>query len=138
MIKATLDINILVSAIFFPGNERRALEAAIQGRLRSITSPAILDELGRVLIRLGVGDHEAEGYIMRILEISDVVLLRRLDDVEVRDLGDVKILECALSGASDYIVTGYEDLLSLGEYRGIKMIRTVELLKRLTRHKVNE
>ncbi|NVL93654.1 MAG: putative toxin-antitoxin system toxin component, PIN family [Desulfobacterales bacterium] len=138
MIKATLDTNILVSAFLFPGNERRALKAAVQGRFRSMTSPAILDELGEVLTRLGVGDHEAEGYIMRIMEVSDVVIPMRLDEVDVRDRGDVKILECALSGGSDYIVTGDEDLLSLGEYRGVKMMRTMELLERLSTNEVSD
>lgn len=138
MINATLDTNILVSALLFPGNERRILEAAIRGEFKSITSHAILDELGRVLTRLGVDDHETEGYIMRIMEVSDVVLPERLDEFEVRDRGDVKILECALSGASDYIVTGDRDLLSLGKYRGIEIMRSVELLERLTMHKVND
>ena len=131
MIHATLDTNILVSAILYPGNERKILEAAIDGKFKSITSPAILDELGRVLDRLGVGEREAEGYLIRIMEISEVRIPKRLNDVEIRDREDIKILECAHSGASDYIVTGDEDLLSLKEYDGIKIIRSRELLRLL-------
>ena len=131
MIRATLDTNILVSALLYPGNERKILEAAIEGKFKSITSPAILDELGRVLTRLEVGEHEVEGYLIRIMEISEVRIPTRLDDMDIRDREDIKILECARSGASDYIVTGDEDLLSLKEYDGIKIIRSWELLRLL-------
>ena len=131
MIRTTLDTNILVSALLYPGNERKILEAAIDGKFKSITSPAILDELGRVLARLGVGEIETEGYLIRIMEISEVRVPKRLNDVEIRDREDIKILECAHSGASDYIVTGDEDLLSLKEYDGIKIIRSRELLRLL-------
>jgi len=131
LIRATLDTNILVSAILYPGNERKILEAAIDGKFKSITSPAILDELGRVLARLGVGEREAEGYLIRIMEISEVRIPKRLNDIEIRDREDIKILECAHSGASDYIVTGDEDLLSLKEYDGIKIVRSWELLRLL-------
>ena len=131
MIRATLDTNILVSALLYSGNERKILEAAIEGKFKSITSPAILDELGRVLTRLEVGEHEVEGYLIRIMEISEVRIPTRLDDMDIRDREDIKILECARSGASDYIVTGDEDLLSLKEYDGIKIIRSWELLRLL-------
>lgn len=131
MIRATLDTNILVSALLYPGNERKILESAIEGKFKSITSPAILDELGRVLARLKVGEHEVEGYLIRIMEISEVRIPKRLDDIEISDGEDIKILECAHSGASDYIVTGDEDLLSLKEYDGIKIIRSRELLRLL-------
>lgn len=131
MSRGTLDTNILVSAFLYPGNERKVLEAAIQGKFRLIISPAILDELGKALTRLGVGDREVEGYLLRLMEVSEVCLPERLDDVEVRDGEDVKILECARSGASDYIVTGDGDLLAVGEYEGIKIIRSRELLKLL-------
>ena len=43
------------------------LEAAIQGKLKSVTSPAILHELGKVLARLGVNEREVEGYLIGIL-----------------------------------------------------------------------
>jgi len=127
LIRATLDTNILVSALLYTGNERKILEAAIEGKFKSITSPAILNELGRVLTRLEVDEHEVEGCLIRIMEISEVRIPTRLDDIEIRDREDIKILECARSRASDYIVTGDEDLLSLKEYDGIKIIRSRDL-----------
>ena len=76
MIRVTLDTNILVSAFLYSGNERRALQAAIQGKFKSITSLDILDELGEVLTRLGVEEREVEGYLLRVMEISKSTFLR--------------------------------------------------------------
>jgi len=85
LIRVTLDTNILVSAFLQSGNERKVLEAVIEGKLKSVTSPAILHELGKVLIRLGVGERQVEGYLLRVMEISEVCLRNRLDDFDIRD-----------------------------------------------------
>ena len=131
MIRVTFDTNILVSAFLYSGNERKVLEAAIQGKLKSVTSPAILHELGKVLARLGVSEREVEGYLIGIMEVSEVFFPIKLSDVQIRDRKDIKILECAHSGETEYIATGDEDLLSLGEYEGIKIVRSQEMLRLL-------
>lgn len=41
--KVVLDTSVLVSAFFFEGNERRVLEAAIRGEIRSVTSLDIME-----------------------------------------------------------------------------------------------
>jgi predicted nucleic acid-binding protein len=40
----------------------------------------------------------------------------------VKDEPDNRILECALAGRADAIVTGDRALLALGEYRGVRVI----------------
>jgi putative PIN family toxin of toxin-antitoxin system len=40
----------------------------------------------------------------------------------VKDDPDNRVLECALTGRADLIVTGDKELLALGEYRGIRII----------------
>lgn len=124
MIRATLDTNILVSAFFYQSNEKRVLQAAIQARFKSVTSPEILEDLEKVLSRLGVQQKEVEGFVLRIMEISDICHPVSLDDAGIRDRSDIKIIECALSGSYDYIVTGDQDLLSLRVYRGIGIVRS--------------
>lgn len=41
----------------------------------------------------------------------------------VRDPNDDMIIACAVGAGADYIVTRDKDLLSLGEYEGIRMIK---------------
>lgn len=129
MIRVTLDTSVLVSALFFRGNERRVLEAAIDRRLQAVISPAIVKELTRLLTeKFGLNEEMVQGYVLRLIEISDYVLPGTLEDVYVRDRDDVKILECAHFGRCQYVATGDKDLLVLREYKGIKIVGCKELL----------
>jgi predicted nucleic acid-binding protein len=38
------------------------------------------------------------------------------------------VLECALEGRAQYIVSGDKDLLELKEFRGIRIVRATEFL----------
>ncbi len=66
---------------------------------------------------------------------SLVALLKRTELVEVtevvtdyRDEKDDKILELAVSGRADYIVSGDGDLLVLNPYRGVSIMRAQDFL----------
>ena len=48
----------------------------------------------------------------------------------VKDEPDNRILECALAGHAEAIVTGDHALLSLREYRGVRIINLREYLMR--------
>jgi predicted nucleic acid-binding protein len=45
-----------------------------------------------------------------------------------RDEPDNRILECAVEGKADVIVTGDKAMLALGEYQGIRLISLAEYL----------
>lgn len=45
-----------------------------------------------------------------------------------RDPNDDKILELAVNGHADYIVTGDDDLLVMDPFRGIAIVRPAEFL----------
>ena len=47
----------------------------------------------------------------------------------VRDDDDNRVLEAAVEGKCEYVVTGDEDLLSLQNYGGIKIITPAEFLR---------
>jgi predicted nucleic acid-binding protein len=48
-----------------------------------------------------------------------------------RDPDDNMVLECALEGHVQYIVSGDKDLLELKEFRGIRIVRAAEFLSLL-------
>jgi hypothetical protein len=50
---------------------------------------------------------------------------------ELRDPDDTDVLACAVSARADAIVTGDQDLLTLGSFQGIPIINTAEAHKRL-------
>jgi putative PIN family toxin of toxin-antitoxin system len=49
-------------------------------------------------------------------------------DVIKRDPDDNRVLECAVTAASEVIVTGDTNLLSLKTYAGIRIVRVAEFL----------
>ena len=134
MIRVTPDTNVLVSGLFYDGNERAVLEAAIRGNVRLILSMEIIDELIRVLEKKFKADPElTRDYVLRLNELSDIVTPRKLPDKLVRDREDVKVIECTHSGHSDYIVTGDQDLLSLKRYQQTRILSPRELVS-ILRH----
>ncbi len=54
----------------------------------------------------------------------------------VRDKSDNKVIECALDGMADYIVTGDPDLLALKEFRNIKIVTADEFLRKFAPSKI--
>ena len=49
MIRAVLDTNIIVSGLGWGGTPAAVLDAIVNGQVDLVTSPALLDELRRVL-----------------------------------------------------------------------------------------
>ena len=47
----------------------------------------------------------------------------------VKDDSDNRVLECAVAGRADLIVTGNNELLGLREYRGVGIVRLREFLE---------
>lgn len=58
----------------------------------------------------------------RIRKIANLVVISERVDKVVRDPDDNKILECALSGQADLIVTVDQDLVKLKKFRSIGII----------------
>ena len=46
-----------------------------------------------------------------------------------RDPKDNMVLECAIEGQAQYVVSGDNDLLVLKEFRGIQIVRASDFLK---------
>lgn len=121
--KVVFDTNILVSALVFPGGRgEAALLRIAEERDRLLLSRAILDELLGVLARKFARDTEELARVALLLsELSIPVKPRRRLRV-VKDDPDNRVLECAVAGGADAIVTGDADLLELREYHGIRII----------------
>ena len=121
--RVVFDTNILVSALVFPGGRGdAALRRIIAGTDRLLLSRAILDELLEVLSRKFARDAEELAHVAVFFsELALVVTPKRRLRV-VRDDSDNRILECAIAGRADAIVTGDKALLALKNFRGIPVV----------------
>ncbi len=107
-LRVVFDTNILVSALVFPGGRGEdALRRIIEERDELVLSKPIIDEL--------------------LSELALTVKPRRRLHV-VQDEPDNRILECAIAGRVDAVVTGDRALLKLREYRGVGILSLREYL----------
>jgi putative PIN family toxin of toxin-antitoxin system len=128
-LRVVFDTNVLVSALVFPGGRGdEALQRILAERDSLILSKAILDELLGVLARKFARDAEELSRVAVFLaEVSTLVKPARRVKL-LRDDPDNRILECAVAGRADLIVTGDEALLALGEFEGVRVVRLADYL----------
>lgn len=129
--RITIDTNILVSALGWNGAEASVVEMVLESKLELYLSTEILSEFFRVVKypKFRFTDSEIDGFIGRLLSNSVIVNPSQPVKVIIDDPADNKILECALEGKSEFIISGDRHLLSLGEYEGIKILRAADFLK---------
>jgi putative PIN family toxin of toxin-antitoxin system len=126
------DINIIVSALLFENSKPdRALRYDL-GNGEVLLSLELLEELNEVLGREKfnryVTSEEREDFLAGLVERS--VLVEIIEKVqECRDRKDDKVLELALNGQAQYIITGDRDLLVLQPFRGVQVITANEFLR---------
>lgn len=123
MLKIVMDTNVLVSALVFGGKPRSVLETAIEGRAKLILSEVLLEELTGILEGPKFRYPRKVTQTIRdlLISIAEVVTPSVEIDRIVRDPDDNRILECAVEGCADFIISGDLDLLELGEFRGIRI-----------------
>jgi uncharacterized protein len=127
--KVVFDTNIFISAFFIPGSKaENAVLRIIEGKDVLLLSKGILDELLTVLSTKFSRDIEEISRVAVILsEIAEWVVPSGKVEV-LNDDPDNRILECAVSGNADVIVTGDKQLLRLRRYEKTKIISLKEYL----------
>ena len=121
--KVVFDTNVLVPALVFPGSRgEAALKRIIEERDVLLLSAPILDELLGVLARKFARDGEELARVAVFLADLAVTVRPRARLKVVADDPDNRILECAVSGHADAIVTGDRALLALGEFRKVRLL----------------
>ncbi|MAG47590.1 putative toxin-antitoxin system toxin component, PIN family [archaeon] len=130
MLRITVDTNTLISATISKGNEYELLKLVKIGRVKLILSLQILKEFKEVMSRpkFGYPRSVINNVLKNIFSISEIVFPKEKLNVIKDDPSDNMVLECALSGKVDYLISGDNHLLKIKEYKGIKIVRTLEIL----------
>ena len=127
MYKIVIDTNVYISGTFWTGLPKRLLKMASRKEFITLISQEILDEITDILTRedkpFGLSVEEAEKVVHKILEYAVRVVPTQRVAVS-RDEKDNMVLECAVNGKANFIVTGDSDLLDLHKY-GETQIMTV-------------
>jgi putative PIN family toxin of toxin-antitoxin system len=122
--KVVIDTNVWISGLIFGGKPEIIIKLFIDGKIDVIISEEILTELRRIistkfpLFKPKLGLLEAS-----IREDSVLVHLGNNTITVSRDIDDNKIIETAVMGKADFVVTGDDDLLVLKIYENIRIIK---------------
>jgi len=127
-VSVVLDTNILISSIGFGGKPRKILNLALEHRLQVISSPLLLAELDDVISKKFPLLAENVKKIHKHLNKRFKIVNPKKSLHIVRDEPDNRVLEAALQGKCQYIVTGDRDLLDIGTYEKIKIVTPNDFL----------
>lgn len=132
--RVVLDTNVLVSALVFPGGPPEAVyRMAIEKRFELVTSPPLLAELGRVLTeKFGRDLPAAREAVGGVSSVGTIVRPSRRLAVVDADPDDNRVLEAAVTGKADVIVSGDRHLRALGAWEGIRILDPSSFLEETT------
>ena len=131
------DTNVVVSRFLWHGPERQLMDAARESIVELFTSQDLLAEFDDVLSRPKFSNRLDLRNVSRTFLIDEysglatVVARENLSTQISRDKDDDEVLACALAAECEAIVTGDNDLLVLQNYRGIRILRTADLIAEL-------
>mgnify|MGYP001596929451 CR=1 FL=1 len=131
--RVVIDTNVFVSGLNFAGRPGEILELFIKGNIEVFISPFILSEIERILReRFEWGEGNIRSVLNQIKRQTILVHPRiKVTVIKWKD-DDNRILECAIEGKVQYLISGdRKHLLPLKEYQGTKIISPSEFLKLL-------
>ncbi len=134
--KVFLDTNILVSGMVFAGDERKLLDAIIDGKVEMVLSADVIDEANAVLERKFPKHAVLFPLFLRLVKHEKISKSAYKGSARqyfklIGDRGDVPILAAAAASGADYLVTGDKGLLAMKQVGSTEIIQTWKLLKRL-------
>ena len=127
--KVVFDTNIFISALVFPGGQaEKAMLKIIEGKDSLLISRDIINEVLSVLAAKFGGDRESLSRLA--VSLSEI---GRMTEIKNRitflsDDPDNRVLECAVSGGADAIITGDKAMLRVGKYGKVKIMSLKEYL----------
>jgi len=140
MIRAVIDTSILVRALIKPrGTVGPILQALRDAEYQLVYSEPLLAELADVAARPPI----AKKYGLTTDDVAAVLSLILLRGEPVlpalrinacRDPKDNMVLEAAVAGQVDVIVSGDKDLLTLSPFKGSPVLTPAAFLRKLTSH----
>jgi len=121
--RVVLDTNVLIAAALKGGLSEQILRLAASRHLHLIVSEEIIKELAEKLSsKFAWKEDEVYLYTETLREISEIVTPSEKLNVISSDPDDNKILEAALKGKAELIVSIDQDLIKLKNYKGIGIV----------------
>jgi putative PIN family toxin of toxin-antitoxin system len=131
--RVTLDTNVLISSLIAAGGSAdRLVQLVRDGKVEMVLSRFILAELARVLTqKFELPSKAVQKAVQRFEQLSTIVEPTLTIHIIKEKEDDNRILECAVAGEVDFLVTGDKrHILALRSIRGIPIVGVSELLEK--------
>lgn len=130
MLKIVIDTNVFVSAGLGGFVSSKIIEAFVERRFSLLISPPLFNEPKEVLARKEFDLNELiQEKILTFIETRAEFVTPEVKVDICRDPKDNVVLECALSGKADVVVTGDRDLLVLSSFEKVSIITPRQFIK---------
>jgi putative PIN family toxin of toxin-antitoxin system len=121
--RIVLDSNVYISALLFGGIPELPIRLAIAGKITVLISEAILSEVKGVLsAKFRWTDKQVAGFEKEIRSLAEVIDATSVLSVVTGDAADNRVLECAVDGSANCIITGDRHLARLKTYGSIRIV----------------
>jgi len=131
--RIVLDTNVLISGIFWKGNESRVLKKCQARDVENYISMDIFEEFIRVLVqqKFGLTEEEIDVTVSMVASFSTFIESKKRFDIVKEDPGDNKFLECAYGANAEFLISGDKHLLTLKRFKGTEILSAREFLKEI-------
>ncbi len=134
MIRAVFDTNVYISGFNYRGTPREILLSADDENFQLLISKQIIGELRGVLrVKFHYDVSRIEAVEQFLLSFCEVVEPQKKFNRIIEDPTDNMILECAVEGKADYIVSGDKHILKVREFYGIKILNPSEFFQKTSK-----
>jgi putative PIN family toxin of toxin-antitoxin system len=128
--RVVADTNVFISALMFGGLPGIFLDLALRRKFALVISTAVLDELNEKLRgKFAVSERDALAIRAKLEGNADVADPSFELNAVPDDPDDNRILECAVAGKADFIVSGDRHLLRIESYDGIAIVSVRQFLE---------
>ena len=138
MLRAVIDTNLIVRSVIKPAGSVGPILQRLRHReylylYSRETLREVAEVLGRSRIRVkyGIGDDDISA-VLQLLILRGELITPHRHFTTCRDSKDNMFLDAAVEGLADALVTGDEDLLTLGTIEGIPILSPRDFLLQIT------
>ena len=125
-----MDTNVLIAAAYNPGSaSARIVILCRDGSLTLVVSPDIEREYDLILDRALHGKANRQA-IDAAIDRAELYFPEKTPRVVAADPADDMLLAAAVEGDADVLVTNDAEVLKVGEYRGVIVLRPAEFMSR--------
>lgn len=132
--RVVFDTNVLISALLSTTSKPfRCLALAKTGMIESVSCSEVLNEFyEKLMLKFKFSEEMAKAAATEIRQLSQLVRISGKLRAIPQDPNDDMVIECGVVGSATHIVTGDKQLLSLGHYESIEIVKPAEFLRLLS------